>query len=179
MANIRSRNLPNFQLFDDDGERGLADNRGILPDWRTLEEIRAFCESLLSGFTQDEYEAARNSAIADADRQDQEERKANREQEQRPAPKLGFVYVMYDANLLAHKIGFSQNPKYRERTLQAQKPSISLIASYPGTLADEAYLHREFEGDRIRGEWFYLNPEDVEIIGKLMTDKPWQIEGGR
>ena len=57
-----------------------------------------------------------------------------------------FVYLMYDEANGFYKIGMSNNPVYREGTLQSEKPTIKLIAShkYPTrkfAFAIEAALH--------------------------------------
>lgn len=80
-----------------------------------------------------------------------------------------FVYIMHDVKNGFYKIGISQTPKYRERTLQSEKPTIELICSkeYPSRKiaeAIEAALHKVYEESRIRGEWFELSDSDVELL---------------
>lgn len=73
----------------------------------------------------------------------------------------------------SYKIGISNNPKYRERTLQSEKPTIEKLAAkkYPSrTIARtiEDSLHKVYQDKRIRGEWFYLDRTEVdEIIQSL------------
>lgn len=54
------------------------------------------------------------------------------------------------------KIGFTRGEVgYRLADLQVGCPeTIELAASIPGDMSDEAALHRRFEGQRLRGEWF-------------------------
>lgn len=78
-----------------------------------------------------------------------------------------FVYLMIDTTNNFHKIGISNNPKYREHTLQSDKPTIELIIAkeYPTRLIAEAIefaLHKAYSNKRIRGEWFNL--DDIDII---------------
>ena len=59
------------------------------------------------------------------------------------------VYLMIDTTNNFHKIGISNSPKYREHTLQSDKPTIELICSkeYPSreiAEAIESALHRVF-----------------------------------
>lgn len=78
--------------------------------------------------------------------------------------KQGFVYLMRDAVNGYIKIGYSQNPKYRERTLQSEKPTIELITAWCGDTKDEKELHNTFAHKRLRGEWFSLDDVDIDII---------------
>lgn len=68
-----------------------------------------------------------------------------------------------------YKIGISNKPKYREKTLQSEKPTITLIAcrQYPIRSIAEAFesaLHQAFSDKHIRGEWFALTENDVQNI---------------
>lgn len=80
-----------------------------------------------------------------------------------------FVYLMQDTTNGHHKIGISNNPEYRERTLQSEKPTIEMIASkkFPiRKIAEsiEKALHDTYSDKRLRGEWFELDTKDVEHI---------------
>ncbi|MDA3890798.1 MAG: DUF805 domain-containing protein [Salinivirgaceae bacterium] len=84
-----------------------------------------------------------------------------------------YVYLMHDTTNNYYKIGISNNPNYRERTLQSEKPTIELIASkkFPSrliVLSIEKALHESFKTKNIRGEWFNLNQSDVEDIIKTL-----------
>lgn len=77
-----------------------------------------------------------------------------------------YVYLMHDTAKGFHKIGISNNPEYREHTLQSEKPTIELLASkaFPSRLIAEAIesaLHKAFGEKRLRGEWFKLDEQDV------------------
>lgn len=84
-----------------------------------------------------------------------------------------WVYIMRDIANNSYKIGISNNPRYRERTLQSQKPTIEKLAAkkYPSrTIARtiEASLHKVYQEKHIRGEWFCLDSKEVnEIIQSL------------
>lgn len=80
-----------------------------------------------------------------------------------------FVYLMNDTTNGYYKIGISNHPKYRERTLQSEKPTIELIVAkkFPIRKIAESFeksLHETFSEKRIRGEWFALNQLDIEHI---------------
>ena len=84
-----------------------------------------------------------------------------------------FVYLMKDESNGYHKIGISNKPEYRERTLQSEKPTIVLLCAkkFPSRIiaeAIEAALHKAYGNKRLRGEWFELDNKDVmEIVTSL------------
>lgn len=80
-----------------------------------------------------------------------------------------YVYLMVDTANGYHKIGMSNNPEYRERTLQSEKPTIEKVCArqYPSRIIAEAIesaLHKAFGEKRLRGEWFDLTQEEVEML---------------
>jgi len=81
--------------------------------------------------------------------------------------KAGWNYLMVDHNTGYHKIGYSKNPRYREKTLQSEKPTIEMLFKWRGGFGQEQELHEHFSDKRIRGEWFDLTAEDVKYIETL------------
>ncbi|MBA4744258.1 MAG: GIY-YIG nuclease family protein [Muricauda sp.] len=84
-----------------------------------------------------------------------------------------FVYLMHDTSNSYYKIGISNSPEYRERTLQSEKPTIEMIASkkFPVRKIAESIekaLHSTYSEKRLRGEWFELNDNDVEHIKETL-----------
>jgi uncharacterized membrane protein YhaH (DUF805 family) len=84
-----------------------------------------------------------------------------------------YLYLMADTTNNYHKIGISNQPLFRERTLQSEKPTIVLIASkkYPSrqiAVSIEKALHETFRNKNIRGEWFNLNQTDINEIVKTL-----------
>lgn len=80
-----------------------------------------------------------------------------------------YVYLMRDNTNGYHKIGISNKPEYREKTLQSEKPSIEMLAckKFPTRKIAEAIesaLHTAYSQQRIRGEWFNLGDVDVAAI---------------
>lgn len=80
-----------------------------------------------------------------------------------------YVYLMRDDTNGYHKIGISNTPEYRERTLQSEKPTIEMLAckKFPTRKIAEALesaLHTAYSQQRLRGEWFNLNDADVAAI---------------
>ncbi len=71
---------------------------------------------------------------------------------------------MRDKNTGLTKIGKSCNPVSRERTLQSEKPTISLLAISENDI--ENFLHEQYANKRVRGEWFALTDKDISNILK-------------
>jgi hypothetical protein len=89
------------------------------------------------------------------------------------APEPCYTYLMKDDTNGYYKIGMSKDATYRERTLQAEKPTISLLNKKSFTTREEArrlekQLHQTFERKRIRGEWFCLSEADVMYVKKIL-----------
>ncbi len=82
-----------------------------------------------------------------------------------------YVYLMINTNTSLIKIGFSKNPKYRERTLHSQEPEVHLIACWNGDRNIEAELHKKFKDKRIRGEYFRLSFQDLHILRDFMEER--------
>ena len=83
--------------------------------------------------------------------------------------KITKVYVMIDKNTGYYKIGRSLKPKFRERTLQSEKPTIELLFSNDAKIKKEKDLHNMFSEKRIRGEWFNLNGSDLIKIKEYLN----------
>jgi hypothetical protein len=80
-----------------------------------------------------------------------------------------YVYLMIDLINNFHKIGLSNKPEWREKTLQSEKPTIELLASkkfISRIIASsfEKALHDAYSAKRIRGEWFKLDTKDINEI---------------
>jgi hypothetical protein len=80
-----------------------------------------------------------------------------------------YVYLMVDSSNNYHKIGISNKPFWREKTLQSEKPTIELLASkrYINrkiAASFEKALHDAYSHKRLRGEWFELELEEVEEL---------------
>ncbi|MDD4218291.1 MAG: GIY-YIG nuclease family protein [Bacteroidales bacterium] len=85
-----------------------------------------------------------------------------------------YVYLMIDIINNYHKIGISNSPKYREKTLQSEKPTIELICTkkFPNRKIAQSFekaLHDAYSDKRIRGEWFSLDQREVEDIIKSFS----------
>jgi len=76
--------------------------------------------------------------------------------------KIRKTYIMFDENTGYYKIGYSIDPMKRERTLQAEKPTISLL--YVCNMFVEKQLHDIFKEKRVRGEWFDLSDSSLSFV---------------
>jgi len=72
------------------------------------------------------------------------------------------AYILKDNNTGLYKIGRSINPLDREKTLQAEKPTIKLIKIFKDDVERE--LHDKYNKQRVRGEWFNLNKVQLKYI---------------
>ncbi|MBT9187441.1 GIY-YIG nuclease family protein [Zobellia russellii] len=85
-----------------------------------------------------------------------------------------YVYLMHDTSNKYYKIGISNKPEYRERTLQSEKPTIEMIQckKFPVRKIAESIekaLHQTYSDKRLRGEWFELSKEDIEHIKQTLS----------
>lgn len=84
------------------------------------------------------------------------------------------TYLMLDKRNGAIKIGRTSQPtvRFREKTLQSENPDIECLFYLEKDI--ELELHRKFKGKRIRGEWFRLDPSDIENIVNEYNFKPYR-----
>ncbi len=102
-----------------------------------------------------------------------ERKRAEEEELKKKEEESCWVYLMHDLANNAYKIGISNKPEYRERTLQSEKPSIEKLAAkqFPTRAiakAFEASLHKVYAMRHMRGEWFKLEPNEVEDVKKAL-----------
>jgi hypothetical protein len=82
-----------------------------------------------------------------------------------------FIYLMKDEINGYHKIGRSKTPEKREKTLQSEKPSITLVYSCKANIDEENILHKKYNQFRIRGEWFNLSELQLQEIKSYLESK--------
>lgn len=85
-----------------------------------------------------------------------------------------YVYLMHDKRNGYHKIGMSNKPNVREKTLQSEVPAIEMVCSkkYPSrkiAKAIESALHNAYAEQRVRGEWFDLSPTDILMLQETLS----------
>lgn len=79
------------------------------------------------------------------------------------------VYLMMNLKNNLFKIGQSQKPGFREKTLQGEEPEVVMIACWRAPKKVEKELHAIYCSKRIRGEWFKLSLNDVKNIKGFMA----------
>jgi hypothetical protein len=81
-----------------------------------------------------------------------------------PAVSLRSVYLIALDGL--HKIGFSADPSER---LPQVAPGGRIVHHFPSSLPHqvERALHRRFDHCHVRGEWFRLSDDEVDLICRL------------
>lgn len=92
-----------------------------------------------------------------------------------PQPKAkrrdpGFVYLLREINGTHYKIGKTKTPESRAKTFGVQLPyavEYECLINTPSMSMLETALHERYAHKRINGEWFQLEPEDVEYIKSL------------
>lgn len=88
-------------------------------------------------------------------------------------PKTTSIYLMANRRNGLTKIGRSENPRFREATLQSEEPEIEMIAHWESTPKMEELLHIKFQSKRVRGEWFQLSEEDIfDVIQDSTSQRP-------
>jgi Meiotically up-regulated gene 113 len=85
--------------------------------------------------------------------------------------KKDYTYLMVNDDTGLIKIGRSNNPRYREKTLQSQEPTVHIIACWETPKNVEADLHKLYNHKRIRGEWFRLNMTDLKKLEQFMKHR--------
>lgn len=86
------------------------------------------------------------------------------------AEPAGYVYLLQETSEGYFKIGKTRKPQDRKTTFDVKLPFIvgyiCMIQS-PNMHVLESTLHRKFASKRVNGEWFALEPADVEYIQSL------------
>lgn len=81
------------------------------------------------------------------------------------SPRGGYVYVLKSA--YGYKVGRTRNVPARMRAFGVHLPfmySIELCAWFDDHVHAESHYHRMFEQKRINGEWFDLEPGEVDLV---------------
>ncbi|MFC8765121.1 GIY-YIG nuclease family protein [Streptomyces sp. NPDC057193] len=85
------------------------------------------------------------------------------------------VYLIGSAESPLVKIGWTDNPERRLRTLQTGSAvPLAVLALFEGGAIVERALHRRFADKRQHGEWFNLGPDPVKVVSPFV--KVVQVE---
>ena len=85
-------------------------------------------------------------------------------------PRPTYIYLVLDEETGYIKIGRAKEPSARERTLQSQKPMVTMLFSFPADARKEKELHHKYAEFRVRGEWFKLSMMQVEEIRQHLSE---------
>lgn len=103
------------------------------------------------------------------DRERQREEKQKREKEK--SEKIGFIYLIYDGEHI--KIGQTKYLSQRLSSIAIEiKKDITLLHSSEvfGYELREKELHNIFKNKNVRGEWFALNDNDIEVAKQYLKE---------
>jgi len=93
----------------------------------------------------------------------------------------GMVYIITDGEY--HKIGMTigdANKRIKEiQTMNPRKLDVLYQQHTSWAWDYEHLLHELFEKKRVRGEWFMLEPADIQTIKDIMNDKIYARVGPR
>jgi len=82
----------------------------------------------------------------------------------------GFIYVVGDDYLV--KIGWSKTPNIRYSKIKSDSPvDCRLWGVIDGSRQDEAQLHKRFQEQHLRGEWFFNDGSVAEFVKTLLPAK--------
>ena len=85
----------------------------------------------------------------------------------------GMVYIITDGEY--HKIGMTigdANKRLKEiQNMNPRKLEVLYQQHTPWAYDYEHLIHELFDKKRVRGEWFILQPADIETIKDIMNDK--------
>lgn len=81
-----------------------------------------------------------------------------------------MLYIMFNSRNGLYKIGYSNDPTKREKTLQSQEPEVELLGAWHGGKKLEYELHKQYASKRVRGEWFNLTQEEANSLVQVLNN---------
>ena len=84
---------------------------------------------------------------------------------------LFMIYLAHDFKTQLTKIGFSDAPQTREKSLQTAAPTLKIIAVADGTLKTEKELHLKYKEYHVILEWFAFDQSIIKAIIDDFGDK--------
>jgi hypothetical protein len=151
-------------LENGEATKVIVDHQGYIADRATVQALLEACVEQLRVMSDKDIRESNEAYQKERDERLLEECRESAARARRAEPRRGFVYLMRDQINGRHKIGFSRNPRYRESTLQSEKPDVILIGVKPGSMGDEEALHDKYRHRRIRGEWFELSEGELQEV---------------
>ncbi len=85
-----------------------------------------------------------------------------------PAGDCGYLYIIHCVGFPYYKIGVTTgNPQARIQALQVGLPfdlELEYAVQVPDMYQEESLLHEAYKANHMRGEWFNLNPAELEYL---------------
>lgn len=100
----------------------------------------------------------------------QEEKQAQAAAERAESNRAGAVYLIRVPETNCYKIGRTANLDNRFKALQSASPhDLELVAfcTTEDMYKTESYLHERFDEQRVKGEWFELEPHELSAIAEI------------
>lgn len=92
-------------------------------------------------------------------------------EEDLPPTKSGYVYMVTFPTSGLTKIGFSRNPIQRIYSLQLERGEAYSDLHFMPVQTHPSYcercLHRDYEDQRVTGEWFSLTEDQIKRIKRI------------
>ncbi len=123
------------------------------------------------------YRVTTINEVSDANQANKERWERERESrvahvERNGPDRSGCVYMISDGRFI--KIGRSRKPTSRIKDLQASTSGAVLTLlhtiQFPNPAEPEAFLHVRFHSRRVKGEWFDLQPDQIEWFKSQTSD---------
>lgn len=90
--------------------------------------------------------------------------------------KKGYVYVIGNLNAKICKIGFSEKPKERIKSIQTGCPHLlKIILLFEAEKYTETKLHHKYARYKLYGEWFLIDGTLKESIYKHIKTQPLHV----
>lgn len=87
-----------------------------------------------------------------------------------PTTRQGSIYVIHADGTNRIKIGYTQNLKERSASIQTGCPyPIKVLTTWPGQTWMEKEIHKYFSKFRCSGEWFEIEPLNLEDIERVLN----------
>lgn len=166
------RNAPEFYYINPSEHPVILANTGRVASLKEVMLLIDACHFHLKTFESDEEINAENTECferAEAERARWRESKQANKTKTPWQDNMSQVYLMLNKKTGRVKIGISDNPTFREKTLQEEVPDIELIHKGAGSWNQEQSLHLHFASKRLRGEWFDLTADEIEEAKRLIS----------
>lgn len=167
---IRSSETPTFFFVSEHEGKPIIIADNFVASLELVAELEEACRIHRQIFPTNALVEKQNDSIREVQAEHlRKETCAPKEKPKTQRNEVAFVYLGINKLTKRIKIGFSSKPEMRERTLQEEVPDFQIIHKVKGTWRDEQNLHAKFASKRMRGEWFDLNEDEIEMAKTIMN----------